>query len=165
VHTKHRVEPLTEQCHLLVSVGVVGVVLREVVEPLAVLIDTPRTLLQVQELLKLVSHQGHGDVVSTEGLAELSPRHLVAVLKSGGEVGPPSFGGPTKLLGYVQSLLELSTLQEPKLEHGDAKLVIYLERISRLGEKQSVHRQEVGVGVHHRLVVWLVHSTVHEVLC
>jgi hypothetical protein len=45
------------------------------------------------------------------------------------------------------------------------KLVICLERISRLGEKQRVHRQEVGVGVHHRLVVLLVHSTVHEVLC
>jgi hypothetical protein len=35
---------------------VVGDVLREVVELLAVLIHTARTLLQVQELLKLVSH-------------------------------------------------------------------------------------------------------------
>jgi hypothetical protein len=58
---KDRTEPLTEQRHLLLmGIGVVGVVLQAVVKPLAVLIDTPRTLLQVQELLKLVSHQAHG---------------------------------------------------------------------------------------------------------
>jgi hypothetical protein len=39
---KHRVEPLAEHHHLLlISVGVVGVVLREVVKPIDVLIDTP----------------------------------------------------------------------------------------------------------------------------
>jgi hypothetical protein len=38
---KHRVEPLMEEHHLLlVGVGVVGVVLREVVEPLVVLVHT-----------------------------------------------------------------------------------------------------------------------------
>jgi hypothetical protein len=38
---KHGVEPLTEQHHpLLVGVGV-GAILREVVEPLVVLVDTP----------------------------------------------------------------------------------------------------------------------------
>jgi hypothetical protein len=43
---KHRVEPLTELCHLLlVSVRVVGATLREVVKPLIVLVDTPQTLL------------------------------------------------------------------------------------------------------------------------
>jgi hypothetical protein len=68
---------------------------------------TPQTLLQVQELLKLVSHQAHGYVVSTKGLMELDPWHLVAILKSGGVASPPSTSGPTKLLGYVQSLLEL----------------------------------------------------------
>jgi hypothetical protein len=82
-----------------------------VVEPLAVLIHTPQTLLQVQEILKLTSHDARGYVVSTEGLVELGPRHLVAVLKSGGEVSPPSTAGPTKLLGPVQSLLELGTVQ------------------------------------------------------
>jgi hypothetical protein len=42
VLTKHRVEPLMEQCHLLlVGVGVVGAILREVVKPLNVLVDTP----------------------------------------------------------------------------------------------------------------------------
>jgi hypothetical protein len=58
VLTKHRVGPLMKQCHiLLIGVGVVGAVLREVVKPLVVLVDTPQTLLQVQELLKPVSHQ------------------------------------------------------------------------------------------------------------
>jgi hypothetical protein len=81
-----------------------------VVETLPVLVDTPRTLLQVQQLLKLVIHQAHRDVVSTKGLVELGPRYLVAVLKSGGEVSPPSIGGPTKLMGHVHSLLELNTV-------------------------------------------------------
>jgi hypothetical protein len=57
-------EPLTEKRHLLlVGIGVVGAVLREVVELLVVLIHTAQTLLQVQELLKLVSHQARRDVV------------------------------------------------------------------------------------------------------
>jgi hypothetical protein len=81
--------------------------------------------------VRLASHQAHRDVVSTEGLAELGPRHLVAVPKSGDEVSPPSIGRLTKLLGCIQSLLELGTVQEPKLELGDAKLVINLERIRR----------------------------------
>jgi hypothetical protein len=39
---KHRVEPLMEQHHLLlIGVRVVGVILREVVKPLAILVDTP----------------------------------------------------------------------------------------------------------------------------
>jgi hypothetical protein len=69
---------------------VVGAILREVVEVLVVLVHTTRTLLQVQELLKLVNQQACGDVVSTESCAALSPQHLVAVLNSGGEVSPPS---------------------------------------------------------------------------
>jgi hypothetical protein len=84
---------------LLIGVGGVGTILREVVELLAVLIHTARTLLQVQELLKLASHQACGDVVPTKSCAELGPRHLVAVLNSGGEVSPPSTRGSTKLLG------------------------------------------------------------------
>jgi hypothetical protein len=92
---------MEERHILLIGVGVVGVILREVVELLAALIHTTRALLQVQELLKLVSHQARGDVVSPEDLAELGPWYLVTVLKSGGEVSPPSTGGPTKLLGRV----------------------------------------------------------------
>jgi hypothetical protein len=45
---QHRTEPLTEKRHLLlVSIGVVGSVLGEVVELLAVLVYTAQTLLQV----------------------------------------------------------------------------------------------------------------------
>jgi hypothetical protein len=136
VLTKHRVEPLTEQRHLLlIGLRVVGAILREVVKPLIV-----QTLLQVQELQNLVSHQARGDVVSVEGLTELSPRHLVAVLKSGSEVSPPSTGGPTKLLGHLQSLLELSIVQQPKLRLEDAEPIICLKQISHLGLHRRVHR-------------------------
>jgi hypothetical protein len=45
VLTQHKTEPLTEKHLLLVGIGVVGAVLREVVELLAVLIHTARTLL------------------------------------------------------------------------------------------------------------------------
>jgi hypothetical protein len=102
VLTKHRVDTLMKQCHLLlISVKEVGVVLWEVVKPLDVLVDTPWTLLQVQELLKLVSHQAHMYVVPMKGLARLGPRHLVTVTKSGGVVSPTRIGGCTKLLGHV----------------------------------------------------------------
>jgi hypothetical protein len=101
VLTQHRTEPLMEKRHLLlVGVDVVGAVLREVVELLAVLIHTARTLLQVQELLKLVSHQARRDVVPTKSCAELGQWHLVAVLNGGSEVSPPSTCGSTKVLGH-----------------------------------------------------------------
>jgi hypothetical protein len=46
VLTQHRTEPLIEKWHfLLVGIDMVGVVLREVVELLAILIHTARTLL------------------------------------------------------------------------------------------------------------------------
>jgi hypothetical protein len=140
VLSKHRTEPLTEQHHLLLlGVDVVGAILWEVVKPLAVLVDTPRTLLQVQELLKLVSHQAPGYVVSMKGLAELSPRHLVAILKISEVACPPSTGGPMKLLGHIQTLLELGIVQEPKLGLGDMKPVLRLKWIRRFGEHRRVH--------------------------
>jgi hypothetical protein len=107
VLTQYRTEPLMKKCHLLlVGIGMVGAVLREVVE-LLVLIHTAQTLLQVQELLKLATHQARRDVVSTKSRAEFSPWHLMAVLNSGSEVGPPSTRGSTKLLGREQGLLDL----------------------------------------------------------
>jgi hypothetical protein len=113
----------------------------------------------------LESHQAHGCVVSMKGLAELTPRHLVAVLKSGRVVSPASTDGPTKLLGHVQSLLELDTVQKPKLELCDAKPVICLKWIRCLGEHQRVHHYKVSVGrLQHLLVVQLTASSVHEVL-
>jgi hypothetical protein len=71
-----------------------------VVELLAVLVHTARTLLQVQEFLKLVSHQAHRDVVPTNSRAEFGPWHQVAVLNGGGEVSPLSTHRSTKLLGH-----------------------------------------------------------------
>jgi hypothetical protein len=57
VLTQHRVEPLMEERHLhFIGVGVVGPILREVVELLDVFVHTGQTLMQVQKLLKLGSH-------------------------------------------------------------------------------------------------------------
>jgi hypothetical protein len=163
---KHRTEPLTEERHLLlIAVGVVGAILREVVELLAVIVHTARTLLQVKELIKLVSHQARGDVVPMECCAELGPWHLVAILNSGGEVSPPSNHGSMKLLGCEQSLLDLSAVQKPKLGLDDAKPILRLQRISCLGKCQRVRCQEVGVGsLHPWLVVGQEHLLLHEVL-
>jgi hypothetical protein len=55
-----------------------------------------------------------------------------------------------KLLGCIRSLLELSTVQEAKLELSDVEPVIRFERINNLSEQRRVHHQIVGVGgVHH----------------
>jgi hypothetical protein len=145
---------------------VVGTVLREVVEFLDVLIHTARTLLQVQELLKLVSHQARGDVVPTKSRVELGPWHLVAVLNGGGEVSLPSTRGSTKLLGREQGLLDLGEVQKPKLGLDNAKPVIRLQRINCLSKHRRVHRQKVGVGsLHPWLAVGRARLTLHEVLC
>jgi hypothetical protein len=166
VLTSHRTEPLTEEQHLLlIGVSVVEAIMREVVEFLDVLIHTAQTLLQVQELLKLVSHQARGDVVSTESCAELGPQHLVAILNSGGEVSPPSTRRSMKLLGCEQSLLEFSVVQQPKLGLDDVKPVICLQWISHLGKCRRVRHQEVGVGsLHPWLAVGRAHLMLHEVL-
>jgi hypothetical protein len=144
---------------------VLGAILREVVELLAVLVYTAQTLLQVEELLKLASHQAYGDVVPMESYAELGPRHLVAILNSGGEVSPPSTHGSTKLLGREQCLLDLDAVQKPKLGLDDAKPVIRLQQINCLGKCQRVRHQEVGVGsLHPWLAVGRSSLTLHEVL-
>jgi hypothetical protein len=143
----------------------VGAVLREVVELLTILIHTARTLRQVQELLKLVSHQPRRDVVTMKSRAESSPWHLVVVLNGGGEVSPPSTHGSMKLLGREQGLLDLRAVQKPKLELNDAKPVIHLQLIDCLGKRRRVHRQEVGVGsLHPWLAVGRAHLTLREVL-
>jgi hypothetical protein len=51
-----------------------------------------------------------------------------------------------KLLGHLQSLLELGTVQKPKLELDDVKPVIHLKWISHLGKCRRVHHQVVSVG-------------------
>jgi hypothetical protein len=166
VLTQHRIEPLTEKQHLLlVSIDMVGAVLREVIELLAILIHTARTLLQVEELLKLVSHQAHRDVVPMKSRAEFGPWHLVAVLNGDSKVSPPSTRGSMKLLGHEQGLLDLGVVQKLKLGLNNVKPVIRLQRINCLSKHRRVRRQEVSVGsLHPWLVVGRVHLTLHEVL-
>jgi hypothetical protein len=166
VLTQHWIEPPMEERHLvLISLGVVGAILREVVKLLDVLVHTARPLLQVPEFLKLASHQAHGDVVPTEFCVELSSWQLVVVLNSGGEVSPPSTHGSTKLLGCEQSLLELNAMQQSKLGLEDAKPVIRFQWISCLSKHQRVRCQEVDVGsLHPWLAVGRAHHTLHEVL-
>jgi hypothetical protein len=157
---------MEERHLLLVGIGVVGAVLREVVELLDVLVHTTQTLLQVQELLKLVSHHAHGDVVPTKSRAELSPWHLVAILNGGGEVSPSSTHGSTKLLGREQSLLDLGVVQKPKLGLDDVKPVIHLQQISCLDKRWRVHRHDVDVGSLHPMAGGgRACLMLHEVLC
>jgi hypothetical protein len=77
----------------------VGAILRKVVELLAVLLHTARTLLQVLELLKLASHQARRDVVPTKSHVEFGPWHLVAILNGDGEVSPQSTREAMKVQG------------------------------------------------------------------
>jgi hypothetical protein len=79
-------------------------------------------------------------MVPTESCVELGPRHLVAVLNSGGEVSSPSTHGSTKLLGYEQSGLDLSAVRKLKLGLDDVKPVIRLQQISHLDKRRRVCR-------------------------
>jgi hypothetical protein len=93
--------PLVEQgCLLRIRVDMVCTILHKVYEPLAVLVHSARTLLKIQELLLLVIHEAVRDVVPPESLVELSPWHLVAVPKGGGEGRPPGTHRPAELLGH-----------------------------------------------------------------
>jgi hypothetical protein len=112
VLTKSGVEPLIEQCHLLlIRVRVVGPILQEVVKPLTVLVGSIGALLHVQKLMQLAHHGARGNVVPVKSLPELGPRDLVAVLESGSVVCPPGTGRHMKLLGHIQSLLILYVVQ------------------------------------------------------
>jgi hypothetical protein len=87
---------MEEGCLLCICVDVVHTILRKVYESLAVLI-----------LLLLVIHEAVRDVVHTESLAELSPRHLVAIRKGGGEGCPLGTRRPAELLGHEYHFLHL----------------------------------------------------------
>jgi hypothetical protein len=52
----------------------------------------PSSLLEVHELLALLTHHACGDVVCAEGIVELNPWHLVIRGVSGNVVGPPRAG-------------------------------------------------------------------------
>jgi hypothetical protein len=62
------------------------------VELLVVVMHKPSSLLEVHELLALLSHHACGDVVGTESITKLSPWHMVILGTSGNVVGPPRAG-------------------------------------------------------------------------
>jgi hypothetical protein len=106
----------------------------------------PSSLLEIHELLALLPHHAFGDVVGTESIAELSPRHLVIRGASGGVVGPPRAGITPQLLSGEVGLLYLDAVREPKLGLHHPKPVVGLKRLSCLGEEQRVRSHEVTVG-------------------
>jgi hypothetical protein len=64
--------------------------------------------------------------VPPKSLTELSPRHLVAVRKGGGEGRPPGTRGPMELLGHEQRLLRLRVAEKTVLSLRRAKLAVGL---------------------------------------
>jgi hypothetical protein len=84
--------------------------------------------------------------VGTEGIAELSPRHLVICGASSGVVGLPRAGVMPQLLHSKKGLLHLGLAEEPKLGLHHPKPVVGLKRLSYLGEKRRVSSREVAVG-------------------
>jgi hypothetical protein len=104
------------------------------------------SLLKVHELLVLLSHHACGDIVSAEGIAEFSPRHLVIRGASGGVVGPPRASITPQLLCGEEGLLHFGAAQEPELGLHDPKPVVGLKRLSCLGEERRMRGREVAVG-------------------
>jgi hypothetical protein len=116
------------------------------VELLAVVVHGPSFLLEVYELLALLPHHACGDVMGAEGIAELSPRHLVVHGASDGVVGPPRAGITMQLLCSEEGLPHLSAVQEPELGPHHPKPVISPERLSCLGEERQMSDPKVTVG-------------------
>jgi hypothetical protein len=116
------------------------------VELLGVVMDGYSSLLEVHELLVLLPHHASGDVVGTEGVANLGPRYLVVRGASGSVVGPPRAGVATQLLRGEESLLHLGAAQEPKLGLHHSKPMISLEGFSSLGEERRVSSRELAIG-------------------
>jgi hypothetical protein len=77
------------------------------VELLGVVMHRSSSLLEVHELLTFLPHHIGGDVVGAEGIAKLSPRHLVIRGASGGIVGPPRARVTPQLLHGEEGLLHL----------------------------------------------------------
>jgi hypothetical protein len=121
-------------------------ILCQMVELLGVVVHGPSSLLEVHELLALLPYHACGDVVGTEGIVELSPRHLVIHGASGGVVGPPRAGVTPQLLRGEEGILHLGVAQEPKLRLHHLKLVVSLKRFSCLGEERRVRNCKVAVG-------------------
>jgi hypothetical protein len=115
------------------------------VELFGVVVHGPSSLLEVHEPLVLLSHHACGDVVGAEGIAKLSPRHLVIRGASGGVVGPPRAGVTPQLLRGEEGLLYLGAAQEPKLGLHHPKPMVGLQRLSCLGEERRVRSHKVAV--------------------
>jgi hypothetical protein len=90
-----------------------------------------------------------------ERCAELIPRHLVVILKSGGIRGPPGTCGPTELLCCKQCLLELIVVKQSELRLDHSKLVVSFKRVCRLDKHWRVCCQDVEVGGILRLLMVL----------
>jgi hypothetical protein len=116
------------------------------VELLGVVVLRPSSLLEVHEVLVLLSHHTCRDVVGEEGIAELSPWHLVIRGVSGGVVGPPRVGITPQLLRGEEDLLHLGAAQEPELGLHHPKQVVSLQRLSCLSEERRMRSREVAVG-------------------
>jgi hypothetical protein len=104
------------------------------------------SLLEVHELLALLHHHAGGDVVGAESIVELSKRHMVICVTSGGVVGPPRAGVTPQLLRDEEDLLHFDAAQEPKLRLYDPKPVVGLKRRSYLSEERRMRSREVTVG-------------------
>jgi hypothetical protein len=130
---------------LLIDIHLVRRILRQMVELLGVVMHGHSSLLEVHELLALLLHHSCGDVVGVEGIAELSPRHLVIRGVSGGVVGPPRASITPQLLHDEEGLLHLGVAQEPELGLHHRKPVVGLKRLSCLGEERRVRSREVAV--------------------
>jgi hypothetical protein len=116
------------------------------VELLEIVVHRPSSLLEVHELLVLLPHHACGDVVGAEGIAELSPRHMVIRRASGGVVGPPRAGVTPQLLHSEEGLRHLRAAQEPERGLHHPKPVVGLKRLSCLGEEWRVCSRKVAVG-------------------
>jgi hypothetical protein len=110
------------------------------VELLGVVVHGPSSLLEVHELLALLSHHACEDVVGAESVMDLGPWDLIIHRVSGGVVGPLRAGVTPQLLRGEEGLLHLGAAQEPELG------LHHLKRLSCLGEERQVHSREVAVG-------------------
>jgi hypothetical protein len=131
---------------LLVGVHLIRRILCQMVELLGVVMHGPSSLLEVHELLTLLSHHACGDVVGAEGIAELCPRHLVIRGASGGVVGPPRAGVTPQLLRGEEGFLHFGAAQEPELGLHHPKPVVGLQKLYCLGEERWMRRHEVAIG-------------------
>jgi hypothetical protein len=115
-------------------------------ELLGIVMHGPSSLLEVHELLALLPHHAGGDVVGTECIAELNPRHLVIHGASGGVVGPPRASVTLHLLRDEEGLLHLGAAQELELGLHHPKSVVGLKRLSCLDEERRMRSREVTIG-------------------